>query len=76
MEDVREARFQGAILSPFFPLQARFQVLECLSNEAGSTASSSDVFGNPLSAGSSHTGSSSPLGSNGLSRWPPAHSPS
>ncbi len=61
--------------SPFLPLQAKFQALECLSNEAGSIASSSDVFGNLVSASSSHTGSSSPLGSNHSSRWPPAHKP-
>ena len=48
-------------------LQAKFQAMECLSgaNEAGSSVSSSDVFNN---LGASHTGSSSPLGSNNSSR--------
>jgi len=51
-------------------LQAKFQAMECLSGglEAGSSASSSDVFNNPPSLSAGHTGSSSPVGSNGSSR--------
>ena len=53
--------------------QAKFQAMECLSGgqeEAGSSASSCDVFSNPMSARATHTGSSSPVGSGDSSRCP------
>ncbi|CAK0752065.1 hypothetical protein CVIRNUC_002117 [Coccomyxa viridis] len=52
-------------------IKAKFQAMECLSGgqeEAGSSASSCDVFSNPMSACATHTGSSSPVGSGDSSR--------